>query len=262
MRICRFQHDKAIRYGLIHDDKVDLLESAPFQTIQVSGKTLPLSELKLLAPVTPPNILAIGRNYLAHVNETSSDRPAQPLLFIKASSALTDPDAPIILPAMAPDAVDYEAELAVVIGRKARCVSEKDALDYVLGYTCANDVSARDCQLKLDGQWARGKSFDSFCPLGPWIETELSPDKLSISTRLNGQVMQQSSTANMIFNCRYLISYLSHAMTLLPGTIILTGTPEGVGMARKPPVYLKPGDVVEVSIEGIGTLRNPVVKQQ
>ncbi|MDQ0290927.1 fumarylacetoacetate hydrolase family protein [Oligosphaera ethanolica] len=262
MRICRFQHEKAIRYGLIHDDTVDILDAAPFQSIQVSGKTLPLSDLKLLAPVSPPNILAIGRNYLAHVNETSSARPERPLLFIKATTALTNPEAPIVLPAQAPDAVDYEAELAVVIGRNAHCVSEKDALDYVLGYTCANDVSARDCQLKLDGQWARGKSFDSFCPLGPWIETDLSPDNLTISTRLNGQVMQQSTTANMMFDCRYLISYLSHAMTLLPGTIILTGTPDGVGMARNPPVYLKHGDVVEVSIEGIGTLRNPVVKQQ
>jgi 2-keto-4-pentenoate hydratase/2-oxohepta-3-ene-1,7-dioic acid hydratase in catechol pathway len=261
MRICRFQHEKAIRYGLIHDEMVALLEAAPFHSIQVSGKSLPLSELKLLAPVVPPNILAIGRNYLDHVNETNSALPERPLLFIKASSSLNDPEAPIILPSMAPDAVDYEAELAIVIGKAARCVSEKDALDYVLGYTCANDVSARDCQLKLDGQWARGKSFDSFCPLGPWIETELDPSNLSISTRLNGQVMQNGNSADMIFDCRYLISYLSHAMTLLPGTVILTGTPDGVGMARKPPVFLKDGDLLEISIEGIGTLRNPVRKQ-
>jgi 2-keto-4-pentenoate hydratase/2-oxohepta-3-ene-1,7-dioic acid hydratase in catechol pathway len=138
-------------------------------------------------------------------------------------------------------------------------VSEDIALDYVFGYTCGNDVSARDCQLRLDGQWARGKSFDTFCPLGPWIETEIAdPDNLAIRSRLNGQVMQESTTSDLIFNCRHLISFLSHNMTLLPGTVIMTGTPEGVGFVRKPPVYLKAGDVIEVEIEGIGTLSNTV----
>ena len=138
-------------------------------------------------------------------------------------------------------------------------MSEVEALDFVLGYTCANDVSARDCQGRLDKQWARGKSFDTFCPLGPWIETEMDPDNAGLRTRLNGQVMQDSNTNDMIFGCRELISYLSYQFTLLPGTVILTGTPSGVGFARKPPVWLKHGDVVEIEIDGIGVLRNPVV---
>ena len=154
--------------------------------------------------------------------------------------------------------MDFEAELAVVIGKPARRVSEADALDCVLGYTCANDVSARDCQAG-DGQWARSKSFDTFGPLGPWIETELDPANLRIRGRLNGRTMQEANTSQMLFSVRSVISYLSRGMTLLPGTVLLTGTPAGVGFARKPPVWLKPGDSYEVEIEGIGTLRNPVV---
>jgi 2-keto-4-pentenoate hydratase/2-oxohepta-3-ene-1,7-dioic acid hydratase in catechol pathway len=159
---------------------------------------------------------------------------------------------------MAPDEVDYEAELVIVIGRTARDVPEEHALDHVLGYTCGNDVSARDCQLRLDVQWARGKSFDTFCPIGPWIETEMDPDDAPICSRVNGRTMQSSSTSDMIFSCRRLVSYLSQCMTLLPGTVILTGTPEGVGFARRPPVFLRPGDVVEVEVGPIGVLRNTV----
>ncbi len=163
-----------------------------------------------------------------------------------------------MLPAAAPDEVDYEAELAVVIGRTARNVGKDEALDYVLGYTCGNDVSARDCQLRHDSQWARGKSFDTFCPLGPVIETQLDPENVRVCTRLNGELMQDGCTSDMIFSVRELVSYCSQQMTLLPGTVLMTGTPDGVGFARRPPVYLRPGDRVEVEIEGIGVLQNPV----
>jgi 2-keto-4-pentenoate hydratase/2-oxohepta-3-ene-1,7-dioic acid hydratase in catechol pathway len=161
--------------------------------------------------------------------------------------------------------VDYECELAVVIGRAARNVNEADALDYVLGYTCANDVSARDWQLKLDRQWARGKGFDTFCPLGPALVTRgdiPDPGQLAIRTRLNGELVQNSHTSDLIFSVPELIAYLSRGMTLVPGTVILTGTPEGVGMGRTPPRYLRPGDVCEIEVERIGTLRNPVVAEE
>jgi 2-keto-4-pentenoate hydratase/2-oxohepta-3-ene-1,7-dioic acid hydratase in catechol pathway len=168
----------------------------------------------------------------------------------------------IELPRIAPDHVDYEAELAVVIGKTARHVSEQDALDYVFGYTCANDVSQRLCQKTLDRQWARGKSFDTFCPLGPWIETGIAdPQTLGIRSRLNGETMQDSNTGRLIFDVRRLVSYISDAMTLLPGTVILTGTPDGVGDARDPAVYLRDGDTIEIEIDGIGTLSNPVVAE-
>ena len=161
---------------------------------------------------------------------------------------------------MAPDEVDFEAELAVVIAKKAKNIETVEVDDYILGYTCANDVSARDCQKKLDKQWARGKSFDTFCPTGPWIETDLDPQNCKISSVLNGVVMQKSNTADMIFSVKEIVSYLSKNMTLKPGTIILTGTPEGVGFARKDPIYLKDGDEIEIKIEGIGSLPNRVVK--
>jgi 2-keto-4-pentenoate hydratase/2-oxohepta-3-ene-1,7-dioic acid hydratase in catechol pathway len=212
-----------------------------------------------LPPVEPPNIFAIGRNYRAHAAETGARLPEQPLIFQKATTAVLAPGQPIRLPRSAPDEVDFEAELAIVIGRRARRVPEARALEFVLGYTCANDVSARDCQ-RNDKQWTRAKSFDTFCPLGPWLVTadELDPDDCLIRSRLNGRIMQEASTSAMVFSCRALISYLSHQFTLLPGTVLLTGTPEGVGMARQPPVYLREGDCIEVEVEGIGVLSNPV----
>jgi 2-keto-4-pentenoate hydratase/2-oxohepta-3-ene-1,7-dioic acid hydratase in catechol pathway len=215
---------------------------------------------KLLAPLVPVNILAIGRNYRAHAAETGSKLPEQPLIFLKATTALLADGEPIVLPPSAPHEVDFEAELAIVIGRRAHRVPPSSALDYVLGYTCANDVSARDCQ-RNDKQWARAKSFDTFCPLGPWLVTpdELDPENCDLRSRVNGQLMQNASTRDMVFPCRQLISYLSHQFTLVPGTVILTGTPEGVGMARQPPAFLKPGDRIEIEIDGIGTLANPVV---
>lgn len=223
-----------------------------------TGEQDALADVRLLAPLDPPNIICIGLNYRKHAEESGAKLPERPVIFAKTTTAATGPGEPILVPAMAPDEVDYEAEIAIVIGKTAKNVTEGEAPGYILGYTCANDVSARDCQRRLDVQWTRAKSFDTFCPFGPWIETDMDPDNARISMTLNGQVMQDSSTSDMIFGTRALVSYISHAMTLLPGTIILTGTPPGVGFARTPPVFLKPGDVCEVEVEGIGVLRNPV----
>ncbi len=244
-------------HALLENDKAQPIEGDIFGSWKKSGKPLPLSEVRLLAPLIPVNLLCFGRNYRAHAAEGGDAPPPEPLLFIKASSCVTDPGSPIVLPPVAPSQVDYEAELAVVIGKAARGVPREKALSYVFGYTCANDVSARDIQGK-DGQWSRAKSFDTFGPLGPWIETELDPSKLRIRGRLNGRTMQDAPTADLIFDVPYLIEFLSRGMTLLPGTVLSTGTPSGVGFAQKPPAWLKPGDVFEVDIEGIGVLRNPV----
>jgi 2-keto-4-pentenoate hydratase/2-oxohepta-3-ene-1,7-dioic acid hydratase in catechol pathway len=242
-------------------DDIQVLDGSPFTKIQRTDTAVRSSEVKLITPVDPPNVLAIGLNYRRHAAESNMEPPERPLLFLKANTAVVAHDEPIVLPKVAPHEVDYEAELCIVIGKTAKHVSEADAKNYVLGYTCGNDVSARDCQIRLDGQWARGKSFDTFCPLGPWIETDIDPDNADISSRLNGQVMQQSNTSDLVFNCAELISFLSSCLTLLPGTVIMTGTPEGVGFARKPPVFLQPGDVIEVEVAGIGTLSNPVVAE-
>jgi len=258
MRIVRFKGQKEnISYGFHEGEKIETAAGELWPGLKPSGRKIAAKDVKLLAPVEPRNLLAIGRNYKAHAEEGGSDLPTAPLLFIKATSSVIGPGAPIVIPAIAPEQVDYEAELAVVIGRTARNVKEKDALKYVLGYTCANDVSARDCQ-SADGQWARGKSFDTFAPLGPWIETDLDPFNQPIKCKVNGKTLQDSNTSLMIFNVAFIISYLSAGMTLLPGTVILTGTPAGCGFARKPPLWLKPGDTVEVEIGGIGTLVNPV----
>lgn len=259
MKFIRYRHKNRTGYGIIEDERVQALMSTPFESLELTGQTFHLQDIDLLAPVeAPPNILAIGRNYRQHAEETGADIPDHPLLFIKATSSLSDPESNIALPREAPSEVDYEAELAIVIGKRAKDVSMDAVPDHILGYTCANDVSARDCQLRKDGQWARGKSFDTFCPLGPWIETDLSPESLRIESRINGEIRQQSNTANLIFGCRELVSYLSRQLTLLPGTIILTGTPSGVGMASNPPRFLETGDVCEVFVEGIGVLRNTV----
>jgi 2-keto-4-pentenoate hydratase/2-oxohepta-3-ene-1,7-dioic acid hydratase in catechol pathway len=218
---------------------------------------------KLLAPVSPPNIICIGLNYTAHAAESGAALPKAPVIFLKTTTALANPGDPIVLPADAPDEVDYESELVIIIGKQARKVSEADALDYVLGYTVANDVSARDCQLKRDVQWARGKSFDTFFPIGPCLVTrdDLDGDNAPVRSFLNGEKMQDSNTNDMIFSCRHLISYLSHQFTLLPGTAISTGTPEGVGMAQKPPRFLRAGDTITVEVEGIGQFSSEVVPE-
>jgi len=262
-RIARFRTAQGlVTHGIMEDDAtLRAIGGSLLDTWELTQQTYAREDVTLLAPIEPPNILAIGLNYRLHALESGHDLPDHPALFIKATSALCGPNDPIVLPAVAPDEVDYECELAVIIRRCARNVSPDDALDYVLGYTGANDVSARDCQRRLDVQWARAKSFDTFAPLGPWIETDLDPDHVGLRTRLNGEVMQEGNTDDLIFSVRELIAHLSHSLTLLPGTVILTGTPAGVGFARTPPVFLQPGDVVEVEIDGIGTLRNPVVAE-
>ncbi len=260
MRIARFMStDGRVMYGTPVGERT----FCPLAG-DLFGKLRPLDRevtaAKLLAPVEPPNIFAIGRNYAAHVKETGARRPERPLVFMKPTTAVTGPRVPIVLPESAPEQVDFEAELAVVISRTARGVSPAQASEHVLGYTCANDVTARDCQA-ADKQWARAKGFDTFCPLGPWLVTadELDPGNCAISSRLNGTSMQSASTAEMIIPPFELISYLSHQFTLLPGTVILTGTPEGVGFVRQPPVFLRDGDTIEIEVEGIGLLENEVI---
>ena len=260
----RFQDDDGtVRYGeLTGTDEVRIMDGPPVGMFKVLRERRKLSELKLLAPVEPRDIVAIGLNYRTHADESDMKYPDAPVIFLKASSSVLAPDEPIVLPHLTPNEVDYEAELAVVIGRSAKNVSEADALKCVLGYTCGNDVSARDAQMRLDKQWARGKSCDTFCPLGPCLVTGLDPDALGIRCRLNGETMQDANTSDFLFNVAQLLSYVSHNKTLRPGDVILTGTPGGVGFARKPPVFLTEGDVVEVEIDGIGVLRNPVLAER
>jgi 2-keto-4-pentenoate hydratase/2-oxohepta-3-ene-1,7-dioic acid hydratase in catechol pathway len=268
MRIVRFIDDKGrICYGRNYqDDAVELLEGELFTGLNPTGETRGVK--KLLAPVVPPAVFGIGLNYHKHAQETGMETPKYPVLFMKNPAAVTNPADPILLHpcCMEPPEVDYETELAVVIGKAAKDVQAAEALNYVLGYTAANDVSARRWQGKRGaGQWVRGKSFDTFCPLGPELVTpdELKdPQNLRLTCVLNGQVMQDANTSDMIFPVSELIAYLSTGVTLLPGSVILTGTPSGVGFTRKPPVYLMPGDTVAVTVEGIGTLTNPVELQQ
>jgi 2-keto-4-pentenoate hydratase/2-oxohepta-3-ene-1,7-dioic acid hydratase in catechol pathway len=236
-----------------------------FGDFRVTDRVVPPG--KLLAPVLPANILAIGLNYKRHAEEGGRGAPEKPVLFLKATSSVQNPGDPIEIPQeLASQEVDYECELAVVIGRRCKNVARATALDWVLGYTCANDVSARDWQRKPwgGGQWSQAKSFDTFCPLGPVLVTkdEISdPNHLRIRTLLNGQVLQDWNTSDMIFDVPALIEFLSGSKTLLPGTVILTGTPHGVGFARTPPVFMRTGDTVTVEIEKIGALTNPVMNE-
>lgn len=259
MRLARFiSSDGRLTVGrIVTETTAQPLVGELFGQRTFADRTVNIAQL--LPPIDPPNIFAIGRNYRAHAAETGSEVPERPLIFAKPTTALLAPGGTILLPAAAPTQVDFEAELAIIIGRTARHVPPSAALDHVLGFTCANDVSARDCQ-RNDKQWTRAKGFDTFCPLGPWLVTveAFDPSDCLVRSRLNGTEMQSARTSAMIFSCRELISYLSDQFTLLPGTVILTGTPEGVGFARTPPVFLQPGDRIEVEIEGIGTLVNTV----
>lgn len=221
---------------------------------------------KLLAPVVPTQILCIGLNYRRHAAEVGAKLPEHPVLFVKGPNAVQNPFDPIVLPrTLRSDEVDYECELAVVIGKPCRNATPANALNFVLGYTCANDVSARDWQIRMNsGQWCRGKFFDTFAPLGPCLVTTdeiRDPQALRIRTELCGEIVQDSSTADMVFGVATLVSFLSGSTTLPAGTVILTGTPEGVGMSRKPPRWLRAGDRVAIEIEGIGRLENPVVEE-
>jgi 2-keto-4-pentenoate hydratase/2-oxohepta-3-ene-1,7-dioic acid hydratase in catechol pathway len=245
------------------DDLKSLLNKSPAASAIGHGRATviaySLDRIDFLPAVNARKVLAIGRNYADHAAEGGGDLPKAPLIFNKLPSSLNAHEAPIVLPSISAK-VDYEAELAVVIGRRAKQVSEAKALDYVFGYTLINDVTARDLQ-RSDGQWTRGKGLDTFAPLGPFITTRDEIEdvqNLKIEGLLNGQVMQSSNTSKMIFRVAYLISYISQGITLEPGDVIATGTPEGVGFFRDPPVVLKAGDVFEVRIEKLGTLRNPV----
>lgn len=241
--------------------KVYKIEGDIFGSYTVSDNLAEV--MKVLSPLIPASILCIGLNYRRHAAESKMKLPEFPVLFLKAANSVQNPGDPIYIPRKLPsEKVDYECELAVIIGRKCKNVSRSDALDYVFGYTCANDVSARDWQVNFGGgQWCRGKTFDSFCPLGPHIVTadEIEdPNDLQIKTILNGKTVQDWNTNDMIFDVQSLIEFLSGSTTLLPGTVILTGTPHGVGMASKPPRWLQQGDSVIIEIEKIGQLINPV----
>ena len=267
MKIVRYQDfQQAVHYGLRHaDGSTTRLTGDVFDQPVDSGEKAEV--VKLLAPIDPTDILCIGLNYRRHAEEGKQPVPEHPVVFMKTSSAVQHPEEPIVLPRkLRSDAVDYECELAVVIGRACKNATRENALDHVLGYTCANDVSARDWQLKFGGgQWCRGKTFATFAPLGPCLVTpdEISnPNGLSIRTVLNGETMQDWNTNDMIFDVPTLVEFLSGSTLLAPGTVILTGTPHGVGAARKPPIYLKHGDSVSIEIEGIGMLTNPVVDEE
>ena len=267
MRLIRFSHADHTHYGQPAGDGTAYVvetdpDGGPFTGYRVTNRRLAVE--RLLAPVVPTDLLCIGLNYRDHAAESGSTIPEHPMLFIKASNTLNHPFADIRIPRLSSQ-IDYEAELAVVIGEEVKDVSADRAMEAVFGYCCANDVSARDWQRdkKLGGgQFARGKSFDGFCPLGPELVTAdevADPNQLRIRCTLNGRTVQESSTAEMIFDVPALIASLSSTMTLRPGTVILTGTPAGVGFARTPPLWLTAGDVVAVEIDGLGRLENPVV---
>lgn len=256
MKICRFlaSNDAAPRYGLLDGEAVLPLRSNDVLTgdLATTDERLALSEVKLLAPVAPSKIVCVGRNYAEHAKELGNEVPAEPLLFMKAPSSLITDGEAIILPEQS-NQVEHEGELAVIIGRTAKNIAaDENPLYYVFGYTCLNDVTARDLQRK-DVQFTRAKSFDTFCPVGAFVETELNPANLEVTLRVNGVVKQHGNTAQMVFPVADLIRYISLQMTLLPGDIIATGTPSGVST-------LSEGDVCEVEIEGIGVLRNPVAQ--
>ena len=251
MKIFRYLEQGRLRIGVGENDRLwRYTGSTVFDIGKVEdGRPLPLSEVTLLPPVSPGKIVCVGRNYADHAKELGNEPPPEPIIFLKPPSALLAPHGTIVRP-KASQRVDFEGELAIVIGKRAKDVWATDWRDYVLGFTCANDVTARDLQ-KKDVQFTRGKGFDTFLPLGPCIETTLDPSSLSLTTRVNGDLRQNGSTASMIFPCSVLIEFISGIMTLEPGDVILTGTPAGVGP-------LQAGDLIEVEIEGIGTLHNDV----
>ncbi len=249
MRFIRFRMGGIVSWGRLEGDNVRPLAGPPCRGIEAAGGPLPLEAVSLLAPVEPSKIIAVGRNYAAHAQEHGFEVPQEPLLFSKVVSSIIAPGQTILIPEWV-GRVDYEGELAVIIGRTTKGVSREEALDCIFGYTCLNDVSARVLQ-RSDGQYTRGKGLDTFCPVGPWIETGLNPADLAIRTELNSKLVQDGRTSQLIFPVDELIAYISRVMTLLPGDVIATGTPAGVGP-------LSHGDLVEVDIEGIGRLSNPV----
>ena len=252
MRLVRFRHGSRIATGSVHGEFVRPLGGTFFEDPVPTGEEIPLADVRLLAPVLPSKVVCIGRNYMEHAQEMGGDVPEEPLIFLKPSTSVIGPGDDIPRPSWA-GRVDHEGELAVVIGRIARDVEVEQAGRFVLGYTCGNDVTARELQLK-DGQWTRAKGFDGFCPLGPWVETEIEPGDLAVECRVNGETRQAARTSQLAFGPGELIEYISRVMTLLPGDVVMTGTPAGVGP-------LEAGDKVEVEIEGIGVLPNEVVER-
>lgn len=252
MRFIRFRYENSVSYGIVEEDQVYRLEGAPFEGVTRRERIGSLNDVELLAPVTPSKVVAIGMNYADHATELALEVPDEPLMFFKPPSAVIGPGASIVCPAIS-ERVDHEGELVAVVGQRVRNASVEEASRVLLGYTCGNDVTARDLQAK-ESQWVRGKGFDTFCALGPWIETDLDPGNLSVVTRVNGDVRQDGTTSQMIFDVATLVATASRVMTLEPGDVIMTGTPAGVG-----PIH--PGDVVEVDIDGIGVLRNPVIDE-
>ena len=267
MKIVRYQTPAGPAWAEQRADGHYRIEGDLFGFWSATDRRVEIGAGDLLAPVAPANLLCVGLNYRRHAEETGAPIPSHPVLFFKATSAVQHPGRPIEIPAhLASEKVDYECELAVVIGKTAKNVPRARALEHVLGYTCANDVSARDWQHKDRGgtQWCRAKTFDTFCPLGPVLVTadEIpNPNALAMKTTVSGEVLQDWNTGDMIFDVPALIEFLSGSTTLLPGTVILTGTPQGVGMARTPPRWLRPGDTVTVEIEKIGPLTNPVIQE-
>ena len=256
MRIARFSVGDQVAFGVIEGDAgsddatVTVMTAHPFAPLELTEVRLPLRDVKLLAPVLPSKVVAIGKNYADHAREMGGEAPDTPVLFLKPFTAVVGTGTPVVLPPQSAE-VHHEAELAVVIGRLCKDVPLARAHEVVLGYTCADDVTARDLQ-RADGQWARAKGFDTFCPLGPWVETELDPADLRITCRVGTQLRQDGRTSDLLHDVASLVAFVSASMTLLPGDVILTGTPAGVG-----PIV--DGDTVEVTVEGIGTLSNPVV---
>ncbi|MBV9380649.1 MAG: fumarylacetoacetate hydrolase family protein [Streptosporangiaceae bacterium] len=259
MRIARFARGDGVAYGAIEGDLIAELYGHPFGTepgaVRLTGQRYPVAEVRLLAPVLPSKVVAVGRNYAEHSREMrellAHEPPVEPVLFLKPSTSVTGPGDRIAYPVKLTERVDYEGELAVIIGRLCREVPPERAEDVIFGYTCANDVTARDLQAR-DGQWTRAKGFDTFCPIGPWMETGTDPADLGLTTTVNGVVKQHARTSEMLYDVPALVAYISQVMTLLPGDVLLTGTPGGVGP-------MTDGDEVSVTIETIGTLTNKVV---
>ncbi len=251
MKIVRFAVAHKVQYGRLEGESVQAIEGKPFRKVKFTDHHYRLSEVKLLSPCTPSKIVALGLNYRSHAKEVSLPLPEAPLIFLKPSTSVIGPEDSIVYPSFS-TRVDYEGELGVVIKKPAWQVSIEEALDYVMGYTCFNDVTARDLQAR-DGQWTRAKGFNTFAAIGPCIETELDPGNVVLETHLNGELKQHGNTGDLIYSVPEVISFISHVMTLLPGDVIATGTPSGIGP-------MLPGDTVEVKIAPIGTLRNYVIK--
>jgi 2-keto-4-pentenoate hydratase/2-oxohepta-3-ene-1,7-dioic acid hydratase in catechol pathway len=252
MRIVRYSHDGQLSFGVLEGETIAAITPHPFGPFEYSGERLDPDDVRLLAPVLPTKVVAVGKNYADHAKEMGDQVPDEPIIFLKPSTAVVGPGDPIIYPAGV-DRVDFEGELAAIVGKVARRLDEDNALQVVLGFSCANDVTARNLQAS-DGQWTRAKGFDTFCPLGPWIETDLDSSDLAVRTLVNDEERQSSRTSMLVNSVARLLAFISGVMTLLPGDVILTGTPAGIGP-------LAPGDRVEVEVEGIGVLSNRVVAE-